>query len=201
MEFHEKLQQLRKSRGMTQEELAQMLYVSRTAISKWESGRGYPNIDSLRALSGCFSVSLDDLLSSEAIWGVAEEEGKQKEDRIRNLAFGLLDCGMPLLLFLPLFGQRADGAVRSASLLTATAVLPYVRIVILIAVAATVLSGILLLALRNCRASKWLKRKNMLSFGLGIVDILILIAARQPYAAVFAFAFLAIKALLLIKWV
>ena len=38
MEFYEKLQELRKSRGLTQDELAEMLYVSRTAISKWESG-------------------------------------------------------------------------------------------------------------------------------------------------------------------
>ena len=38
MEFHEKLQQLRKQKGLTQEELAEHLYVSRTAISKWESG-------------------------------------------------------------------------------------------------------------------------------------------------------------------
>ena len=49
MEFREKLQELRKQRGLTQEELAEKLFVSRTAISKWESGRGYPNIDSLKA--------------------------------------------------------------------------------------------------------------------------------------------------------
>ena len=50
MEFCQKLQQLRKSKNMTQEELAEALFVSRTAISKWESGRGYPGIDSLKAI-------------------------------------------------------------------------------------------------------------------------------------------------------
>ena len=54
MEFHEKLQELRKRKNMTQEELAQALYVSRTAISKWESGKGYPSIDSLKAISTFF---------------------------------------------------------------------------------------------------------------------------------------------------
>lgn len=45
MEFHEKLQELRKSRGMTQEELAAALFVSRTAISKWESGVCLPDVN------------------------------------------------------------------------------------------------------------------------------------------------------------
>ena len=56
MEFHEKLQELRKNRGLTQEELAEALYVSRTAISKWESGRGYPSIDSLKKINPIFKV-------------------------------------------------------------------------------------------------------------------------------------------------
>ena len=48
MEFNEKLQELRKQKNLTQEELAGDLFVSRTAISKWESGRGNPGIDSLK---------------------------------------------------------------------------------------------------------------------------------------------------------
>lgn len=63
MEFGEKLQELRKDRGLTQEELAESLFVSRTAISKWESGRGYPNIESLKEISKFFSVSIDDLFT------------------------------------------------------------------------------------------------------------------------------------------
>ena len=63
MDFHEKLQQLRKQRGWTQEQLAEQLFVSQTAVSKWESGRGYPNLESLKAISALFSVSIDDLLS------------------------------------------------------------------------------------------------------------------------------------------
>ena len=47
MEFHSKLQRLRKLQGLTQEQLAEKLYVSRTAVSKWESGKGYPSIESL----------------------------------------------------------------------------------------------------------------------------------------------------------
>ena len=67
MEFNEKLQELRKGRGLTQEELAERLFVSRTAVSKWESGRGYPSIDSLRELSRFFSVTIDELICPEEI--------------------------------------------------------------------------------------------------------------------------------------
>ncbi len=64
MEFNEKLQQLRTGKNLTQEQLAEQLYVSRTAISKWESGKGYPNIESLKCISKFFSVTIDELLSN-----------------------------------------------------------------------------------------------------------------------------------------
>lgn len=78
MEFHEKLQELRKRKGLTQEELAEALYVSRTAISKWESGRGFPNIESLKAVSKFFSVSVDELLSGEELLAIAVDDRKEK---------------------------------------------------------------------------------------------------------------------------
>ena len=72
MEFNEKLQQLRKQNNMTQEQLAEKLYVSRAAVSKWESGKGYPNIESLKAISKLFSVSIDDLMSGNELLTLAE---------------------------------------------------------------------------------------------------------------------------------
>ena len=103
MEFHEKLQELRKNRGLTQEELAEALFVSRTAISKWESGRGYPNIESLKGIARFFGVTVDALLSGDEILNLAEEENKQKQMGYQNAVFGLLDISLGLFLFLPLF--------------------------------------------------------------------------------------------------
>ena len=74
MEFHEKLQELRKSKGLTQEELSELLYVSRSAISKWESGKGYPSIDSLKQISQFFNISIDDLLTGDKILTIAKNE-------------------------------------------------------------------------------------------------------------------------------
>ncbi len=63
MKFGEKLKQLRKDNNFTQEELAEKLYVTRTAISKWETDKALPAIDSLKLISELFRVSIDDLIS------------------------------------------------------------------------------------------------------------------------------------------
>lgn len=200
MEFNEKLQELRKQKGLTQEELAELLYVSRTAISKWESGRGYPNIDSLKAIAKFFSVSLDDLLSSDAILTIVEEENKEKENHSRSLIFGLLDCSAAMFLFLPLFAQRLNDVIQEVSLLSLTNVEPYMKTAFLVVVFLTILCGVLILALQKCKSTLWLHNKDKISLSLSAIESLLFMISLQPYAAVFAFVFLVIKASILIKW-
>lgn len=199
MEFNEKLQDLRKQKGLTQEELAEYLYVSRTAISKWESGRGFPNIESLKAISKFFSVSLDELLSGEEILAIAEKDHKEKERTIRDLVFGLLDCAMALLLFLPFFGQKADGVIREISLLALSEVQPYLKTAYIAFVGIMIVLGIMALALQNCRQRLWTHSKSVLSMAVSTVGVCLFIISQQPYAAIFVFVFLIIKALMLIK--
>ena len=65
MELYEKLYELRRASGMSQEELAEKLGVSRQAVSKWESGATQPELSKLIELSKLYSVSVDELLSLE----------------------------------------------------------------------------------------------------------------------------------------
>lgn len=65
MELYEKLYELRRASGMSQEELAEKLGVSRQAVSKWESGATQPELQKLIELSKLYSVSVDELLSLE----------------------------------------------------------------------------------------------------------------------------------------
>ena len=199
MEFNEKLQELRKQRGLTQEELAEKLYVSRTAISKWESGRGYPNLDSLKAIARFFSVTVDELLSSDEILTIAEENQKQTEKHFRDLAFGLLDLCMSLLLFLPFFAEKAEEIIQRVSLIALDGVQPYLKTAYLAVVISMIIMGILTLALQNCQTMAWVKSKTTISLILGAIAVLVFMISSHPYAAVFAFALLAIKAFMLIK--
>ena len=72
MSFSENLKQIRKEHHLSQEELAELLDVSRQAVSKWEQGQGYPEVEKLLVLSRKLNVSLDALMSVESD-GVASE--------------------------------------------------------------------------------------------------------------------------------
>lgn len=199
MEFHEKLQQLRKQKGLTQEELAALLYVSRTAVSKWESGRGYPNIDSLKVIAKFFSVTIDDLLSSEEVLTIAEEDQKQKESHVRDLVFGMLDCSIAMFFLLPFFGQKTDGVIREVSLLSLTEISSWLKAVYCMVILGLIVWGILTLALQNCHLAVWVRNKHNISLAFNAAGALLFIISLQPYAATVLFIFLAVKALLLIN--
>ena len=198
MEFNQRLQELRKQKGLTQEELAERLYVSRTAVSKWESGRGYPNIDSLKDIAKFFSVSIDELLSSGEALTIAEAEGKRKEKRLRDLVYGLMDISMVMFFFLPFFAGKG-GAVESVSLLTLSGVQSYLKVLYYIFTIGMIAVGIATLALQNCQAAIWHRYKTQLSLVVNGLALALFIVSLQAYAGVFAFAVLAIKGILLIK--
>ena len=194
MEFQEKLQQLRKQKGLTQQELAVQLYVSRTAVSKWESGRGYPTIDSLKAIAAFFSVTVDDLLSGGQVLTIAEEEHKQTRQQFSSLVFGLLDCSGAIFFFLPIFGQTVGGVIQEVSLPALTQVQPYMKIAYFVIVIGMILWGVLTLALQG-RA----KVKNTVSLLLNGAGAFLFLISLQPYGAAVLLLFLTIKVLMLLK--
>ena len=196
MEFHEKLQELRKRRGLTQEELAEALYVSRTAISKWESARGYPSIDSLKAISGYFSVSIDDLLSGEKLIMIAEKENSSNLRNICDLLFGMTDVLTLLLILLPLYPKTVDGFVYSVNVWNYTETAVYNRMIYLVFFLSLILCGFFKLFLIQRKTEKGKKLLTGTSLTLSIAAVLYLVLTREAYASAMVFLLLVIKGVL-----
>ena len=73
MKFNEKLLEIRKKQGLSQEELGMELQVSRQTISKWESGQSYPDFQRLVMLSDYFNMTLDELVKGIDVQDVREK--------------------------------------------------------------------------------------------------------------------------------
>lgn len=84
MKFSYKLQELRKGSGMSQEEFAELLGVSRQSVSKWESGKGYPEIDKLIFISNYFNTSLDLLLKDSPDYNSNPSMNSNKSNKSRK---------------------------------------------------------------------------------------------------------------------
>ena len=199
MEFHEKLQELRKHRGLTQEELAEALYVSRTAISKWESGRGYPSIDSLKEISGYFGVSIDDLLSGDQLILIAEKENKSSIHRMCDLLLGFADIFSLLLIFLPLYPKPVAGYIYSVNLLEYVDNDAFNITIYWIIYLSLTIVGIAKTLMSYFRFEKGKKVLTLLSVGISIIAVLFLAMAKEPYAITVTFLLLLIKGCLLYK--
>lgn len=199
MEFSEKLQQLRKLNNLTQEQLAEQLFVSRTAVSKWESGKGYPNIDSLKSVSKLFSVSIDDLLSGDELITLAESENRSNIKKVFSLIYGIVDLMAISFILLPFYGHPEGTYIRSVTLLeyrdtTATLLVSYWAIFLLMAV-----FGIIELVIRYFENEKWFNISIKCSFAIHTIAILLFAASKQPYVTAFLFLLFILKLLVLIK--
>ena len=198
MEFSEKLQELRKSRSMTQEELAEALFVSRTAISKWESGRGYPSIDSLKEISRFFSVTIDELICSDEMITVAENDKKEFVSKYISLICNALDILLAILLFIPAFGNGSASS-ETVSLLGLSGIAPWLKTVFVVIIGITILNGICGVIIANLNKPTWNRHRLVTGVVLSILSVTVFIVTRQPYAGIVCFAFLVIKGFLIAK--
>lgn len=193
MEFHEKLQELRKSRNLTQEELAEELYVSRTAISKWESGRGYPSIDSLKTISGFFSILIDELLSADALVSIAEKENRSNIQRICDVLFGTVDLIGILLALLPLYSRQMDNSVIAVNLWEFKLANGWICIICWLLIVAFVLLGIAKMVLNHMCIDNGKNAITISSLLISMTAVLYFSMIRETYCVVIVFLQLMIK--------
>ena len=199
MEFHEKLQELRKKKGLTQEELAKELYVSRTAISKWESGKGYPNIDSLKEISKFFSVTIDELLSSEELITAAKDENRSNIGKMIDLLIGVVDIMSIMLILLPLYPKKVGETVSAVPLFDYTHISFGISCVCWGLFSILIIIGAVKLFMNYRNIEKGRSTVTGTSLVLSIIAVLFLTMARIPYAATVAFLLLIIKGIMLFK--
>ena len=104
MGFSENLQILRKMKNMSQEQLAERLDISRQAVSKWESGNGYPETDKLISICEIFNCSMDEIIKGK----ISEDTDKEKTkyETLMNqyskgiaIAVGVILLGVTILLY------------------------------------------------------------------------------------------------------
>ena len=198
MEFNEKLQKLRTGEKLTQEELAEKLYVSRTAISKWESGRGYPSIDSLKAIAQYFHITIDELIGGEEMITLAEKDIEASNKKHLYLICGMLDCLTLLLLFLPVFGD-GTAPVSSVAVTAMTAVSSWLKTTFIALIGITVLTGFTAVTVSSLDKPVWSQRLWTAGIVLSILGSMLFILSRQPYAGIFYLCILVTKGFLMQK--
>ena len=199
MEFGEKIQKLRNQNKWTQEQLAEKLYVSRTAVSKWESGKGYPNIDSLKDIAKLFNKTIDELLSSEEIIDIAKRENTSNIKRANNLIYGLLDIISVLFIFLPLYAQRAENFIYSVSLISTNDISNIIKVSYIVILSILSLIGIAELIMNFVDNKKFQRIVNVISLIVETISILFFAISRQTYLTAIIFIILIIKIVVIIK--
>ncbi len=194
MELSKKIKQIRNDNKLTQEQFAEKMLVSRTAVSKRENETCYPSIDSLKYMSQTFNVSLDKLLSSEEILEIAKTENQSNISKYNSLLFCLLDVVRIIFVFLPLYSYKTNDFIYSVSLFNSNDLGSTLKIVFLLIYIIFLILGIIELIF-NYKGNNGLI--NKISLFLDVISIFILLFTKQPYVIALMFIIFVIKIIML----
>ena len=194
LELSKNIKQIRNDNKLTQEQFAEKMLVSRTAVSKWENGTCYPSIDSLKYMSQTFNISLDKLLSSEEILEIAKTENQSNISEYNSLLFCLLDIVRIIFIFLPLYSYKTNDFIYSVSLLNSNDLGTTLKIVFMLIFIMFLILGIIELIF-NFKGNN--KLINKISIFLDVTSIFVLLFTKQPYVIALMFVILIIKTIML----
>ena len=194
MELSKKIKQIRNENKLTQEQFAEKMLVSRTAVSKWENGTCYPSIDSLKYMSKIFNVSLDKLLSSEEILEIAKTENQSNISKYNSLLFCLLDIVRIIFIFLPLYSYKTNDFVYSVTLFNSNDLGTTLKIIFVLIFIIFLVLGIVELIFNFKGNNRLINRMSMF---LDIISIFVLLFTKQPYVIALMFIIFVIKIIML----
>ena len=130
MELGNQIRQRRKEKGFSQEQFAEMVYVSRQTVSNWETGRTYPDVQSLLLMSAVLDVTVDELIKGDV--EMMREEKSQDAKRMNRLAWlmvlGILAASAEMILGLLLWEWDVVPTILCGMSLTALALVPATEI-------------------------------------------------------------------------
>ena len=190
MELSKKIKKIRNDNKLTQEQFAEKMFVSRTAVSKWENGTCYPSIDSLKYMSKIFNVSLDKLLSGEEILEIANMENKSNMSKYNGLLFSLLDIVRIIFIFIPLYSYKTNDFVYSVSLFNSNDLSSTLKNIFMLIYVMFLILGIIELIFIYQEKNRLI---NKISLVLDVISIFVLLFTKQPYVIALLFGIFIIK--------
>ena len=196
MELSKKIKQIRNENKLTQEQFAEKMLVSRTAVSKWENGTCYPSIDSLKYMSQTFKISLDKLLSNEEILEIAKIENQSNISKYNSLLFCLLDIIRIVFIFLPLYSYKTNDFIYSVSLFNSNDLNSTLKIIFMLIFIIFLALGIIELIFNYKGNNRFL---NKISIFLDVISIFVLLFTKQPYVIALMFVIFIIKTIMLVN--
>ena len=196
MELCKKIKKIRIDNKLTQEQFAEKMLVSRTAVSKWENGTCYPSIDSLKYMSQIFGVSLDNLFSSEEIFEIATMENQNNISKYNGLLFCLLDMIRIIFIFLPLYSYKTSDFIYSVSLFNSNDLGFVLKIVFMVVFIMFLVLGVVELILNYKKNNDLIKK---ISLFLDVISIFVLLFIKQPYVVALMFIIFIIKVIMMLN--